>query len=220
MNLQYNHNIYKNLNSSDELINLNLITSNKEELGTKFAEFKMTDSLGLTYLHKHFEIDNDEKLVCIISNGKSVTAPIQSSNINFRIVPYIWKVEKYENIINWYPIEFVKINTENDIAYKQYLDFINNNKFQNELGEILIGLNIQDIFGISTRFRDELITNKDDILLEITDLKNKKLEIKPILNSDNNPLSDMETGWYFNKKGESELSLSCRNTCRHQGSHH
>ncbi|PWG04027.1 hypothetical protein [Polaribacter aquimarinus] len=220
MTKEYNQNIYKNLNSSTKLIDFNIISLNKDDLGLKFAQFKMTDSLGLTFLHKHFEIDNDEKLICKILNGKSITKPIKTSEIDFEIVPYLWKVEKNENVINWYPVEFVKINNKNDDAYKQYVEFITNNKFQEELGKILVGLNLQDIFGVSTRFRDVLIKNDDDILLEVTDLKNKTLEINPILNSENNPTSDMQTGWFFDVKGNNKMSLSCRNTCRHQGSHH
>jgi hypothetical protein len=147
-------------------------------LGDIIYKYHFNDVVAINLLHKHFDISDDEIVVRTFQDkGLAYMQPEKAINSISQCVPYLWTFSvdsKREK--GWYPIEFIKWNDEYcaDFELLRYAD-----GFLLELGQKLVELDLQNIFGIAGIYsKNQFHIKTNETLLETTDEVNRILTLK------------------------------------------
>ncbi|MBD2303175.1 glycerol-3-phosphate ABC transporter substrate-binding protein [Nostoc sp. FACHB-190] len=181
------------------------------ELGCIIRKYDLQEKIGICLLHKHFNIDETERLVENFQDGKFYSRPVKYNN-ELCLVPHTWKLEILSNnVFNWYPLEF---------GYRNNLDLpiIDNLDFFVEMSLTLSTLNMEDTFGVTVLHRDFITLDRDEILIETSDDSQRVLIVssvkKSIVDKDKDLLT--QTIWKFSSNN---LEHHCSGHCHHCNQH-
>lgn len=220
----YDSDTFSQLNDFDSA--KGLLAQNREkisELGSIIVRHSLHNQLGISLLHKHFELQNSERLVAEFHESSIVTEP-KIPQLNEDLIPYLWKlrISKEDESLRFYPLEFVRSSEKTLAAAKSYSSVLTHPEFLLEMGEALDRLDINNVFGISTLDRTNLIVDEDEILVERSDnlIRQSLLSIESI--DDCTPSKLTETLWTFSPSFEvGQGCLHCTVCCIvHCYSHH
>lgn len=200
----YDSKVFKDLNELDEARN-RFLEKNAERYLTVLGEivyrYDLQDVVGITMAHRHFRIEEDEQLIEELKQNSSKIKPITDINDD-TVIPFTWKLSlNEEGDFQWFPLEFVKIDTISEESVNNELILRNSSDFLNEFSNTLIELGMEDIFGICIVHREFNIL-QDEILVETLEEESRTLSfnVKP-----REKLTDtvlIPTFWRFDKKGE------------------
>lgn len=183
------------------------------DLGDVFVKHKVHEQYGLSLLHKHFDLFENEYLIRTLElrHGIAYMNPVPRHT---RAVPYLWRASRGPGgQWQFFPLEFLAQREE---GAGQAAGFERLGAFMLEIGEKLESLNLLDVFGIATTNILTLPCNDDQILVETTDSQKRLLTVQAEARADVNLRELTETLWTF-RPGDDFVDLStvakCKNHC-------
>jgi len=199
----YNSSVFMALNHFE--IAKSLLEQHRSDinlLGDVICEYGLDESFGISLLHKHFSISDNEALVETRTDDEiRVSTMTYSSNLT----PYLWKFENSEGI--WYPLEFS--SSDAVMRFNQKLD----SQFLKAFGMRLKELGLADVFGLSTLHRLNFASNDEVALLENTDHEARQLVIKAVPINVLEQEDSTETNWYFTSNTSNTLVACTGSHC-------
>jgi hypothetical protein len=147
-------------------------------LGRIIYKYQFNDVVAINLLHKHFNISDEEIVVRTFQDQRlAYMRPEKAKDAVPYCVPYLWAYSidpKREK--GWYPIEFIKWSDQYcpDFELLRYAD-----EFLLELGEALVELGLQNIFGMAGIYsKNKFDTKANETLIETTDEVNRILTLE------------------------------------------
>jgi len=199
--LPHSHDVFSSLQDLKESIQELLKVISKHNLG---------DFIGLNLLHKHFELEKEERLIERKQEDCIYIEPKKNYNEK-ELIPYIWKLgekslNQNENV--FYPVEFTKA----DNNQRKILSVIMDNKdFLKELGDKLKELNLCSTLGITLNHREDFMrlsgstieyTHYDNRILLVISSQTKLQDplFLELYNSFEGNVETNQTSWFTNEK--------------------
>ncbi|PZV18575.1 MAG: glycerol-3-phosphate ABC transporter substrate-binding protein [Leptolyngbya sp.] len=183
------------------------------ELGDVIRRHGLNQQIGISLLHKHFDLTHEERLVEEFADNHAYIKPSTDCNDS---LPYMWKLEQDEQSGErlWVPLEFVDSMATAATTVEQATVVANNPLFLKELAEKLSDLNVADLFGFSVLHRDEIHVAAGNILVESTDEDARVLTFSALPREKVDPTTLTQTLWKFPTNGGVECVSDCDH-CTH-----
>ncbi|WP_214367836.1 hypothetical protein [Pseudonocardia sp. H11422] len=168
------------------------------ELGDVICRHGLHDVVGVTLLHKHFEISDDELVVREFVDNVSYMKPWNIEELP-RLLPYLWKAEVTGGRADYFPLEFCEYPAQIRSEVEQDLQRLRDSSaflaaFAAKLDELGLG----EVFGlVHLRSRDGLVLAAGETLLETTDEERRILTLRPAQASDVEGLDTTQTLWIY-----------------------
>jgi hypothetical protein len=179
------------------------------ELGDLICHFDMQDHVGISLLHKHYSIHEDEIVVRRFVEGVAYMSPVLIQDVD-DVIPYVWKAEVANGHASYYPLEFCQYPDESrEAALTEIALLVGAEGFLAELAHRLTQLNLASVFGLMTASCSKgLKVEPGETLLETTDEEARVLTLKPVPEADVEGLDSTQTFWMFSwPEGASRLSV-------------
>lgn len=169
-------------------------------LGHVIVRHKLHDHIGISLLHKHFDLRNDEILLRHIDREHNCAYMEPATRAN-GATPYLWKpVRSSQGQWQFFPLEYLQ-PLDKAFVPQSYLTGLS--PFLVEMAETLEALNVLDLFSIAEANITNIRLGPDEILVETTDSHKRRLDLKPMHNKGINIDEVTETLWMFNDIEES-----------------
>jgi hypothetical protein len=183
-------------------------------LGKVILKFGLEDVVGVSLLHKHFDILPDQYLVRTISGDRIIAAGARGRP---DLVGSHWKLLLSNRKAKFVPIEFLASSSFCDEALNQSNLLTNNTEFLDEFADILIKHSASNYFGVATlnAFKQFNISHRTSVLCEEpgNTPDNVQISAEPFHQSLSSTQS--EALWTFSAPtGEDEgVEVHCAYTC-------
>ncbi len=194
------------------------LTANRahlHELGTVICQHGLQEAVGVSLLHKHFDIAPDEQLVKEFAGNKATIRP-QPTDTGSKVIPYLWKLETDQETGQgvYYPLEFVVMH-EKTAGTDELVTMVHGKEdFLSALAAKLFELGLEDIFGISALYSNNFIhLHTDEMLVETTDHETRTLTLSPFAKTQLEHEEMTETNWQFTAHIEGDATTDCRSHC-------
>jgi hypothetical protein len=134
-------------------------------LGEVITKYKLEDKIGVSLLHKHFDVPRDKKLVRT-REANGVVAKI-AENTN-KLLPAQWRLMPFGSIIGYAPIEFIDAATFSPAAIQQTFELQWSSAFLREFAAVLKQYGVADTFGIATLnvFKELGVSHRNEVICE------------------------------------------------------
>ncbi len=214
----YNGTVFNSLNPFQ--LAKQQLTKNRDllpQIGAVICKHGLQDVIGVTLLHKHFNIFPGEVLIEKVNDNTIQVSPNRVDH-ETALVPYIWAFS--ENDLTgerrWFPLEFTY---KTNITAAGMADRIcQQSQFLKDMADKLDEIGLAGVFGITTLHRDLVKANgKDDITLETTDDEARILTIAVKSRDSVNLTGATQTLWRF--KENFEIDRYCGHCCHHYCDH-
>ena len=181
-----------------------------EELGSVIIEHNMEKVVGVSLLHKHFELNINEKLVRCFLNNKMKISPKVSFFIE--AIPYMWAFSKN----GLFPIEFLEESNATSKFSIDVNELYRNRVFLQDFRQKLEKLGLEGIFGLSLIPHSLFSFEEDEVLIETDNISQRVLTISVCKNKDLKKMKSVRTLWTF---GKDTKGLDCVVHCIHCAVH-
>lgn len=181
-------------------------------LGKIIRAHGLEESVGISLLHKHFEITPDERLVKTCYTRGSSMEP-REARADF--VPYSWKAgrDKESGRLCFFPTEFLADEKRNRASLQLAGRLQASKDFLSDIGTKLCELDMEDIFGVASLPGSDIEVGSGQILLEETDEVNRAITVTLVSDKVLAPGVE-ETLWTFGRpSNEVEAALDCAGHC-------
>jgi hypothetical protein len=167
-------------------------------LGDVICHYGLHDVVGVTLLHKHFEIADDELVVREFVDNVSYMTACDVDRLP-ALRPYLWKAEVDDDGAAWFPLEFCAYPDDVRGIAEDELDLLaGSTAFLAEFAARLAALDLTEIFGLAhLRSRDGLVLADGETLLETTDEENRILTLRPAQPVEVEGLDTTQTLWIY-----------------------
>lgn len=193
---QYNPKVFSNLNEFDiSRKRLEEEQAKIPHLGDVICRHNLHRHVGISLLHKHFEMSDDEMLVERFIGERSFAVPLSESE-SIRAVPYMWKAVKHSESESWvfYPLEFVECPDD-----KLFETVTQNEVFFADMANVLSNLGVTDVFGVSVLHREAIRLTEDHTILENSNGRERRLNFQGVSKEKLSTELDLtRTLWAFN----------------------
>jgi hypothetical protein len=168
------------------------------ELGDVICRHGLHQRVGVSLLHKHFEISDNELVVREFVRNVSYMKPWNIDQLSSPI-PYLWKAQISDRRALYYPLEFCDYPQHLKAAARNDLEILNGSlAFLTAFANTLADLGLIEIFGLaSLRSRDGFVLGPGETLLETTDEERRILTLKPARASEVKALDTTQTLWIY-----------------------
>jgi hypothetical protein len=168
------------------------------ELGDVICLHGLHDRVGVSLLHKHFEISDNELVVREFVGNVSYIKPWKVDHQSSP-VPYLWKAEISGRSALYYPLEFCDYPDPLKAEARRDLEILNGSPaFLTAFANRLADLGLIEIYGlVSLRSRDGFILEEGETLLETTDEERRILTLRPAPTSEVAGLDTTQTLWIY-----------------------
>lgn len=164
-------------------------------LGHVIVRNKLHDRFGISLLHKHFDLFDDEILLRNIDREHNCAYMEPTTRANGAI-PYLWKpIRSPQGQWQFFPLEYLQPLDKASVP-RSYLTGLS--PFLVEMAETLEALDVLDLFSIADTNITTIKIGPDEILVETTDSQKRRLDLKPLHNTGINIDEVTETLWMFN----------------------
>ncbi|MBD2200859.1 MULTISPECIES: glycerol-3-phosphate ABC transporter substrate-binding protein [Calothrix] len=218
----YEPSIFDSLNKfSDAKQSLAQHKNTLGELGAVICKHGLQQKIGLTLLHKHFDLLPHERLIESVGDNKIYINPIAGVDEE-AIIPYLWKFSSEfsgENLaqnISYSPLEFQYKSTATTDNIEAVQALMANSNFLEEIAMKLQNFGLEDVFGLSILHREAIAIAKGEILVETTDHEKRCLTLTAVNSNDVCKEELTETLWHFTEEdlGFARVCLShCISHC-------
>lgn len=180
------------------------------ELGSVICKYGFEEHIGINLLHRHFDLRQGERLVRSYHDNRATMKPLTDSVYR---PPYIWQLEDLPSGLQGLrPLEFLDPSggtiSESVVIAGYMLE--NSPDFVEEFGANLVRLGLDRTFGLIALNSDWITLAEDEILVETTDFKARRLTLSPFKRAEISDLDELtETVWSF-KVDTDLLCDSCR----------
>ncbi|KGP78118.1 MULTISPECIES: hypothetical protein [Paenibacillus] len=193
-----------------------------DQLGGLIKKYKLENLVGITLLHKHFNLYEGEKLVRKYSASEFKIGPFTTDDTN--IIPYAFAYSKtaIDSELELYPIEFIVADGEAELYKNHYKELLNQEEFIVEFKNYLQLNEINEVFGlaflpyhlIKLKPGEILLERDDKTELESDDKKEIRwLSIKAIKESEMIGNNRSKTYWDLMHNGGGHTE--CMHHCDH-----
>jgi hypothetical protein len=168
------------------------------ELGDLICRHGLHQRVGVSLLHKHFEITDNEFVVREFVRNVSYMKPCSIDQLSSP-VPYLWKAEISDRCASYYPLEFCDYPLDLKAAARHDLEILDRSRaFLTAFANTLADLGLIEIFGLaSLRARDGIALEPGETLLETTDEERRILTLRPARASEVKALDTTQTLWIY-----------------------
>jgi hypothetical protein len=168
------------------------------ELGDLICLHGLYDRVGVSLLHKHFEIADNELVVREFVGDVSYMKPWKLDQLSSP-VPYLWKAEISGRRAMYYPLEFCDYPDHLQAEARHDVEVLKGSPaFLTAFANKLADLGLIEIFGLaSLRSRDGLTLEQGETLLETTDEERRILTLRPAQTSEVERLDTTQTLWIY-----------------------
>lgn len=220
MEFQYCPSNYDTLNSSTDRSLCDAHRGRLAKIGEIFWDHGMQQDFAVVYLHKHFDMSPEERLVETILEHEIIIRPSRTFG---DVAPYIWRLVQNDDAPVWSPVEFLVSNQWSALAFEQAARFETAVAFRRDLARFLTNAGVDQVFGVVSRHREGLLARcvvPFSQIVEQTDRQTRTLTLRA--ESVPTPQPDLiETVWHFpERSADGRVAVGCRNTCRGNGAHH
>jgi hypothetical protein len=193
---QYDPAVFSNLNEF-EISRQRLAEEETKipHLGDVICRHNLHQQVGISLLHKHFEMSHDEMLVERFTGDRSFAVPLKR-NEGICAVPYMWKAVRHLESESWifYPLEFVECS--DDESFKTVTQ---NEAFFADIAGALSSLGVADVFGVSLLHREAIRLAEGDTILETSNGRERRLNFQGVSKEKLSTELDLtRTLWAFN----------------------
>ena len=174
-----------------------------------FRKHDVNKIAALTLLHKHFDLDADEKLV-EMWNEKSKQIEVRPNRSKTNKIAYMWRVCTKNTVSSYHPIEFYDETTPvatEALSITQKL--LANQAFLDEFAELLTQTNTSNIFGLCLLHRDDMLMDVDYVHFEETDKPNRVSYMSVHKKNDIDTETSVQTHWRFGPAGGPDEIVVC-----------
>lgn len=179
------------------------------ELGEVIRQHGLNQHVGISLLHKHFDLAETERLVEEFADNHAYIKPTTDCT---DLLPYMWKVEQDQTQQwHWVPLEFVRRTDAVTAAVERAAAVADNPAFLQDLAAKLAELGMTERFGFSILHRDAIQVAPGEILVESTDDDARVLTFSALPRTDVDPTTLTQTLWQF--PGESGMVVGAE--CSH-----
>jgi len=157
---------FNSLRDISELGELNF-ESKAEQLGDVIIKHRLCDIVGVTLLHKHFNLDEEEQVVqSIRMQEENRQLFIEVKKAHRGRIPYMWCLSAEGS---WQPLQFMD---DEPLIRKRALELFSKLSFLEEFAATLDRLSASEELGLCLKFYDLVGANLEtDILIESTNRK-------------------------------------------------
>ena len=186
--------------------------------GDVICNHGLEKDVGISFLHKHFDISQDEILIRQFVGNTAYMRPLKAKD-HKGAVPYLWKFDRSTSGEGFYPLEFVEYEPRDQQDARVQVEMIaQSHGFLSDMADKLIELGLTDVFGIVSLYSRKPFSLKDgETLLELTDKPRRTLTLEPALQSKVRTMDTTQTLWIFTppvKVAAQEWSgTECNNHC-------
>jgi|SRR5215208_1474186 len=169
------------------------------QLGNILCAYGFESFFGINLLHKHFDINRDEKVVRKVDNNIAYMQPCRADQCP-PSVPYLWQFSAGRLGEGFYPLEFISFDDDDERqAARAQLEVLSEaHRFWGELANKLTELGLRKTFGIAGLWAGEaFVLEEGEALLETTDEARRILTLEPVLESSLESLDTTQTLWIF-----------------------
>ena len=191
------------------------------ELGDVICRHNLQDHVGISLLHKHFNISDNELVVREFVNDVAYMKPRNVDDIT-NLVPYLWKCEIANQQALYCPLEFCEYPDRLQDETHQEVQLINGSKqFLIEIAEKLEELELTAFFGIAALCsREPFSLGQEQTLLETTDEEQRLLTLIRAPQAEVDQIDTTQTLWTFTPPRLEVVPVFTGVTCSsHCGSH-
>jgi hypothetical protein len=192
------------------------------ELGDVICRHGLHQRVGVSLLHKHFEISDNEFVVREFVRNVSYIKPWNIDQLSSP-VPYLWKAQISNGRALYYPLEFCEYSQYLQADARHDLEILNGSRdFLTAFANTLADLGLIEIFGLaSLRSRDGIVLEPGETLLETTDEERRTLTLRPARTSEVKALDTTQTLWIYVPRpsrvgaviGGANCSVHCAGHC-------
>jgi hypothetical protein len=177
-------------------------------LGDVIVTHGLHNRVGVSLLHKHFDLDQDEIVVRTIDAPRRV-AHARPTLQHTDAMPYLWKTFRDPSgQLRFAPLEFVC----GDAQESQVVDLTQYPSFLTGITHALAEHDLLDMFGIATTNIMKIPLGHDELMVETTDSESRTLTITPMHRSDLQINELTETFWTFTPGRLLEGAVKCSGT--------
>jgi hypothetical protein len=169
-------------------------------LGNVIVRNKLHDRFGISLLHKHFDLCDDEILLRRINIERNC-AYMEPTKYSGGAIPYLWKpVRNPQGQWSFFPLEYLQ-PLEKASVPRSYLTGLS--PFLVEMANTLEALGVLDLFSIVEANLTKIRLRPDEILVETTDSEKRRLDLKPAHSTAVDYDELTETFWMFSPTEDS-----------------
>ena len=184
-------------------------------VGNVFVRHSVHERFGLSLLHKHFDLSDDEIILRKVNVKRRIVSMFPRKGQR-NAVAYLWKVSASKrNHWEFFPLEFLGPEADENASSGPTEELA---PFLCEVAEALADLDLLDVFGIATTDIRGIPITENELMIETTDPVKRLLTVKPYLHSDVKMEGLTETFWTFTPGENSddlEAALACTGTHCH-----
>jgi hypothetical protein len=188
------------------------------ELGDIICSHNLYEEVGISLLHKHFDLNPHERLVEKFVDNKFYIKPWAEENCS-EITPYLWKAESNHESEEWnyFPLEFAHINDDTAKIKEIAESVTTNHEFLAEMAAKLSELGLADTFGIAVIHRDSIELAEGEIVVETTDETARILTCSATFQASIDPDKLTQTLWTFTPNESLKGARACiaHDKCSH-----
>ncbi len=219
MKTNYDPNIFNQLNDfSIAREQLEKCQDNLWELGDLICAHNLHQEVGISLLHKHFDLKPQERLVEEFVDNQFHIKPCTEGNCS-EMTPYLWKAEPNQESGDWnyFPLEFAHANHEMLKVKDVAKSVTSNHEFLAEMATKLSELGLTDIFGIAIIHRDLIQLDEGEIIVETTDEAGRTLTCSATVQASIDQDKLTQTLWTFTLNESIKGAAACflHNSCSH-----
>lgn len=167
-----------------------------DAIGRIICGHKLNSLLGVSLLHKHFDLREDEELVGGIQRGHWCSEPSQVSPSALR--PMSWKLQDdLDATPAWRAIEYFT-PTGDLVGKAQAADYVSNDSaFWAEVSEYITAHGLQDTFGIALLDHTTMPLNPGLIWFEVSSESARRMVLCQVTRESTQVFSPGATVWDF-----------------------
>lgn len=204
----YNHEFFHSLKDSNNMWGLaELHQDELHFLGGVICRHNMEEIVGVSLVHRHHDLHEDERFVWELSSNVWCAEPKRIAESN--LVPINWGVGISENIPCLYSLEFCIMDDRHGSEFLASSNLLLNSDFIKDFTETVVDMGVENLFGLSLLQTRSHFNQMNTTVLEQSDLSRRitKAWVIPKNNLKNN--SGGVTLWNFTKNHGINVVRDC-----------
>ena len=167
-----------------------------KELGEILKKHNLSKYFGVSLLHKHFNLYQDEILSRKIENNIMTVSPIQNTN---QKVGYIWAYSKIESNDPYglYPVEFISDCSTTPFTMDANILLCQSSDFVRDYFYALSCFGLCEYLGLGIIPKNLFQMNDSDTIMESDNLKQRKLILNVVPVKSLEGIDSTQTLWSF-----------------------
>lgn len=164
-------------------------------IGENILEYGAEEALGVSLLHKHFDLLPSERLVKTITIDGAITTPVVQY-VDSTLVPYLWKLDVDKGRGSLRPLEFLPRCSCPDYVRSLSEAVSRSRDLATALAHTIKQQSMENVFGIQLLHMPDI--KEDEVWLEETDSSNRVLSLT-VSPEDHGIADATETLWVFER---------------------